>query len=59
MKAFAENERKIYLGCVRSAMSYGSKAWCLKENEIKILRRTKKAMIRIFCGVKLIKKRSS
>ena len=30
---------KIYKSYVRSAMSYGSKAWCLRENEVAILRR--------------------
>ena len=46
---------RIYQTCVRSAMLYGSEMWCLKENEMAILRRTEKAM----CGVKLIEKKRS
>ena len=34
---------KVYCCCVRSAILYGSEAWCLKENEIAILRRTERA----------------
>ena len=33
--------------------------WCLRENEMAILRRTKKAMMRAMCGVKIIEKRRS
>ena len=36
---------KVYKSCVRSAMLYGSKAWCLREKEMAILRRTERAMI--------------
>ena len=32
---------KVYRCCVRSPILYGSEAWCLKENEKAILRRTK------------------
>ena len=32
--------------------------WCLKENEMAILR-TEKAMMRAMCGVKIIEKRKS
>ena len=31
---------KAYRCCIRSAILYGSKTWCLKENEKAILRRT-------------------
>ena len=31
--------------------------WCLRENEMAILRSTKKTMIRAMCGVKMIEKR--
>ena len=41
---------KIYKSCVRSAMLYGSEAWCLREKEMAILRRTERAMIRAMCG---------
>ena len=32
---------------------------CLRENEMAVLRRTEKAMIRAMCGVKMTEKRSS
>ena len=35
---------KFYHCCVRSAVLYGSEAWCLKETKKKILRRTERAM---------------
>ena len=34
-------------------MLYGSETWCLRENEIAILRRTERAM----CGAKLMEKK--
>ena len=50
---------KIYKSYVRSAMLYGSEAWCLREKEMAILRRTERAMIRAICGVKLLDRRNS
>ena len=50
---------RIYQSCVRSAMLYGSETWCLRENEMAILRRTEKAMMRAMCEVKIIEKRRS
>ena len=50
---------KVYQTCVRSAMVYGSETWCLRENEVAILRRTEKAMIRAMCGVKLMDKKNT
>ena len=50
---------KIYKSCVRSAMLYGSEAWCLREKEMAILRRNERAMIRAMCGVKLLDRRNS
>ena len=47
----------VYWSCVRSAMLYGSETWCLRENEMAILRRTKRVMVRAMCGAKLIKKK--
>ena len=44
----------VYQSCVRSAMLYGSETWCFRENEMAILRRTEKAMVRAMCGAKLI-----
>ena len=45
---------KIYKSCIRSAMLYGSEAWCLRKKEMAILRGTERAMIRAMCGVKLL-----
>ena len=38
---------------MRPAILYGSEAWCLKESEIGILRRTKRSTVREMCGVQL------
>ena len=40
-------------------MWYGSEAWCLREKEMAILRRTERAMIRAMCGVKLLDQTNS
>ena len=45
---------KVYRCCVRSAILYGSEAWCLKENEKAILRRTERAIVRAMCGQKVV-----
>ena len=50
---------KVYKSCVRSAMLYGSEAWCVREKEMAILRRTERAKIRAMCGVKLLDQRNS
>ena len=50
---------KVYKSCVRSAMLYGSEARCLREKKMAILKRTKRAMIRAMCGVKLSDRRNS
>ena len=47
----------VYWSCVRSAMLYGSETWCLRKNEMAILRRTKRAMVKAMCGAKLIEKK--
>ena len=52
-------KERIYQSCIISAMLCGSKAWCLRENEMAILRRTEKAMMRAMCVVKMIEKRRS
>ena len=48
----------VYQSCVRVAMLYGSETWCLRENEIAILRRTERAMVRATCGAKLTEKKT-
>ena len=50
---------KIYKSCVRPATLFGSEAWCLREKEMAILRRTKRAMIQAMCGVKILDQRNS
>ena len=45
--------------CVRSAMLHGSETWCLRENEMVILRRTERAMVRSMCGVKLVDRKNT
>ena len=47
----------VYWSCVRVTMLYGSEMWCLRENEIAILRRTERAMVRAMCGAKLMEKK--
>ena len=42
----------VYRSCVRSAMPYKSRTWCLKESKMAILRRTERAMVRSMCGVR-------
>ena len=34
-------------------MLFGSEAWCLKEGDMEILRRTERSMVRGICGVQL------
>ena len=52
-------KERIYQSYVRSTMLYGSEMWCLRENEMAILRRTEKAMMRAMCKVKVIEKRTN
>ena len=33
--------------------------WCLRENKVAILRRAKRSMVRVMCGVKLVDKRNT
>ena len=44
---------KVYRFCIRSAILYGSEAWCLKEHEKSILR-MERAMVRAMCGQKIV-----
>ena len=50
---------KVYRCCVRSAILYGSKTWCLKENEKAILRRTERAMVRAMCSQKVADRKTT
>ena len=50
---------KVYRCCERSAMLYGSKAWCFKKNEKAILRRTERAMVRTMCVQKVVDRKTT
>ena len=50
-KVFVKMKGRTYHTCIRSAMLYGSETWCLRENEMAILRSTEKAMMRSMRGV--------
>ena len=49
----------VYKSCVRPAILYDSEACCLKENEMGILQRTERSMVRAMCGVQLKDRRRS
>ena len=36
-----------------------SETWCLRENEMAILRRTERAMVRAMCGAKVMEKKKT
>ena len=57
-KVFVKNE-KNYQSYIRSVMLQESETWCLRENEMAVLRRTEKTMMREMCGAKMIEKRRS
>ena len=38
-------------------MLHGNETWCLRENEMAILRRTERAMVRAMCGAKLMEEK--
>ena len=40
-------------------MLYESEAWCLKENEKAILRRTERAMVKAMCGQKVVDRKTT
>ena len=48
----------VYRSCVRSAMLYGSETWCLWEGEMAILKRTRRALVRSMCGIKLVDRKN-
>ena len=47
----------VHRTCVRSAMLYGSRTWCLRESKLSILK-TERAMVRSMCGVKLVDRKN-
>ena len=40
-------------------MLYENETWCLRENEVAILRGAERAMVRAMCSVKLVNKRNT
>ena len=58
-KVFVKNERKILSELCKINNAVWGKTWCLRKNEIAILRRTEKAIMKARCGVKLIEKKTS
>ena len=52
-------EGVVYRSCVRSAMLYGNETWCLRESEMAILKRTKRAMVSSIGGVKLVDRKNT
>ena len=50
---------KIYRSCIRSAILYGSEAWCLNENKKAILRRMERAMVRAMCDQKVVDRKTT
>ena len=47
----------VYRNCVKSVMLYRIETWCLRENEMAILRRTERTMVRAMCDAKLMEKK--
>ena len=43
----------VYKSYARPAILYGSEAWCLKENDMGILRRIERSLVRAMRGVQL------
>ena len=52
-------KEKVYKSYVRSTMLYGSETWCLRENEVAIVRRAERSIVRTMCGVKLVDMRNT
>ena len=50
---------KVYCCFLRLAILYENEAWCLKENEKAILRRTERAMVRAMCGMKVVDRKTT
>ena len=40
-------------------MLYGSKIWCFSKNEVAILRRAERPVVRAMCDVELVDKRNT
>ena len=51
-------KEKVYKSYVRSAMLYGNKTWCFRENKVAILRKAERSMVRAMSSVQLMDKRN-
>ena len=49
----------VYRSCVRLVMLYGSETWWFRENEMVILGRAERAMVRAMCVTKLMEKKKT
>ena len=49
----------VYSCCARSTILHGSEAWCRKQNEKAILRRTERDMVRAMCSRKVVEKNTT
>ena len=49
----------VYRSYRRPAILYGTEAWCLKESEMEILRKTEISVVRAMCGVQLKERKIS
>jgi len=59
-KTILENAVYIsYISNLNAIILYGSETWCLRENEMAILRRTEKSMVRAMCGIKLMDRKNT
>ena len=58
-KVFIKDKTEGLEKLCKSAMLHGSEAWCFREKEMAILRRTERAMIRAMCGVTLLDRKNS
>ena len=52
-------KRKICRNYERSTMLYGREKWCLRKNEVAILRTADISIMKVMCGVKLMDKRNT
>ena len=52
-------KEKIYKRYERSNMLNGSKTWCLNGNEVAVLRRAEKSIMKVMCDVKLVDKKNT
>ena len=57
--SFVKDQGMSYQSCVSPAMLYGNETWCLRENEMGVLRRTERAMVRAVFDQKLADRKNT